>query len=40
MDRFWIHSRLFSPEHINGVSEFMKLVSENFADSVEIRCPC
>jgi len=21
--------------HINGVSEFMKLVSENFADSVE-----
>ena len=40
MDRGWINSRLFSKAHQDGVSEFMKFVSERFGDDEEIICPC
>ncbi|RLM69068.1 uncharacterized protein C2845_PM17G05100 [Panicum miliaceum] len=40
MDRGWINSRLFSKAHQDGVSEFMKFVSERFGDDEEILCPC
>ena len=35
-----MHSKLFSPEHIDGVKEFMSFVREKFSDKVEILCPC
>ena len=40
MDRSWINSRIFSKQHMAGVSEFMKFVSERFTESEEILCPC
>ena len=40
MDKGWINSRLFSKAHQDGVSEFMKFVSERFGDDEEIICPC
>ena len=40
MDRSWINSRLFGKPHLDGVSEFMKLVSENFGADEQIFCPC
>ncbi|XP_039855268.1 uncharacterized protein LOC120713350 [Panicum virgatum] len=40
MDRPWVHSKLFSPEHIDGVKEFMSFIREKFSDKVEILCPC
>ncbi|CAD6205860.1 unnamed protein product [Miscanthus lutarioriparius] len=36
MDRSWINSRLFGKPHLDGVSEFMKLVSENFGADEQI----
>ena len=35
-----MHSKLFSPEHIDGVKEFMSFIREKFSDKVEILCPC
>jgi hypothetical protein len=35
MDRSWIHSRLFSPEHIDGVKQFMSFIQEKFSENVE-----
>ena len=40
MDKSWINSRLFSKAHLDGVKEFMQIVSESFNDSEEILCPC
>lgn len=40
MDRSWINSRLFGKPHLDGVREFMKLVSEKFGEDEEILCPC
>jgi hypothetical protein len=40
MDRSWVHSRLFSPEYIDGVNEFMSFVQGKFNENVEILCPC
>ena len=40
MDKGWINSSLFSKAHQDGVSEFMKFVSERFGDDEEIICPC
>jgi hypothetical protein len=40
MDRRWVHGRLFSSEHIDGVRQFMSFVAEKFSDNVEILCPC
>lgn len=40
MDRSWINARLFSKAHLDGVSEFMKFVSERFGENEEILCPC
>jgi hypothetical protein len=40
MDRRWVHGRLFSSEHIDGVRKFMSFVAEKFSDNVEILCPC
>ena len=40
MDRSWINSRLFSKPHLDGVSNFMKFVSERYDENEEILCPC
>lgn len=40
MDRSWVHSRLFSPEYIDGVKEFMSFIQGKFNENVEILCPC
>ena len=40
MDRSWVHGRLFSPEHIEGVRQFMSFIQEKFSENVEILCPC
>ena len=40
MDRSWVHGRLFSPEHIDGVRQFMSFIQEKFSENVEILCPC
>jgi hypothetical protein len=40
MDRSWIHARLFSPEHIDGVKQFMSFIEEKFSENVETLCPC
>ena len=40
MDRPWINSRLFSKPHLDGVSNFMKFVSERYDENEEILCPC
>ena len=40
MDKNWINSRLFSKAHLDGVSEFMKFVSEKFPNDEDILCPC
>jgi hypothetical protein len=40
MDRSWVHSRLFIPEYINGVKEFMSFIQGKFNEDVEILCPC
>lgn len=40
MDRSWIHGRLFSPEHIDGVKQFMSFIQEKISENVEILCPC
>jgi hypothetical protein len=39
MDRRWVHGRLFSSEHIDGVRQFMSFVAGKFSDNVEILCP-
>jgi uncharacterized membrane protein len=33
MDRSWIHARLFSPEHIDGVKQFMSFIEEKFSEN-------
>jgi hypothetical protein len=41
MDRSSIISRLFKAQaHIAGVRDFMKFISERYADSEEVLCPC
>jgi hypothetical protein len=40
MDKSLINSRLFSKQHIAEVRDFMKLISEPFAESEEVLCPC
>ncbi|XP_039776646.1 uncharacterized protein LOC120644152 isoform X1 [Panicum virgatum] len=40
MDRSWVHSRLFSPEYVDGVKEFMSFIQGKFNENVEILCPC
>ncbi|WVZ84337.1 hypothetical protein U9M48_031378 [Paspalum notatum var. saurae] len=40
MDRSWINTRLFGKAHLDGVSDFMKHVSERFDEDAEILCPC
>jgi len=40
MDRTWVHRKLFSPEYIAGVKEFMSFVHRKFSENVEILCPC
>jgi hypothetical protein len=40
MNRSWINSRLFSNQHLEGVNDFMKYVSDKFVDNEEILCPC
>ena len=40
MDRRWIHGTLFTPEYINGVSNFMNFVEEKFPTDAPILCPC
>jgi hypothetical protein len=40
MDKSWINSSLFSKQHIAGVRDFMKLISERFAENEEVLCPC
>jgi len=40
MDRSWVHSKLFSPEYIDGVKEFMNFIQGKFNENVEILCPC
>lgn len=40
MDTSWINSRLFSKPHLDGVAEFMKIVSERFSENEEILCSC
>jgi hypothetical protein len=40
MDRSWVHSKLFSPEHIDGVKGFMSLIHGKFGEKVDILCPC
>jgi hypothetical protein len=40
MDRRWIHSALFTPEYIAGVSNFMDFVRGRFAEDDAILCPC
>jgi hypothetical protein len=39
MDKSWINATLFSKPHLEGVSEFMKLVIERFNANEEILCP-
>jgi hypothetical protein len=38
MDKSWINATLFSKPHLEGVSEFMKLVIERFNANEEILC--
>ena len=40
MDRSWIKDRLFSDAHLDGVKEFMNLVSQRFDKNEEVLCPC
>ena len=40
MDRNWVHGRLFSTEHIDGVKQFMSFIEEKFSENVEILWPC
>jgi len=40
MGRTWMNCRLFSKEHLDGVTEFMDFVSENLSGNQEILCPC
>ena len=35
-----MNCRLFSKEHLDGVTEFMNFVSENLSGNQEILCPC
>ena len=35
-----MHSKLFSPEYIDGVKEFMNFIQGKFNENVEILCPC
>jgi hypothetical protein len=40
IDRSWVHGRLFSREHINGVKEFMNFIEGKFSEDEQILCPC
>jgi hypothetical protein len=40
MDRSWVHGRLFSYEHIDGVKEFMNFMQGKFSEDEQILCPC
>jgi hypothetical protein len=40
MDQSWVHVRLFSHEHIDGVKEFMNFIQGKFSEDEEILCPC
>jgi hypothetical protein len=40
MDRSWIKDRLFSDAHLDGVKEFMNLISQRFDKNEEVLCPC
>ena len=35
-----MHGKLFSPEYMNGVKQFMSFIQGKFSDNVEILCPC
>jgi hypothetical protein len=36
MDRSWVHGRLFSREHIDGVKEFMNFIQEKLSEDEQI----
>jgi hypothetical protein len=40
MDLSWVHGRLFSCEHIDGVKEFMNIIQGKFNEDKQILCPC
>jgi hypothetical protein len=40
MERSWVHGRLFSREHIDGVKEFMNFIQGKFSEDEQILCPC
>jgi hypothetical protein len=40
MDRSWVHGRLFSCEHIDGIKEFMNFIQVKFSEDEQILCPC
>jgi hypothetical protein len=40
MDRSWVHGRLFSCEHIDGVKEFMNFIQGKLSEDEQILCPC
>jgi hypothetical protein len=36
MDRSWVHGRLFSREHIDGVKEFMNFIQGKLSEDEQI----
>jgi hypothetical protein len=36
MDQSWVHGRLFSHEHIDGVKEFMNFIQGKFSEDEQI----
>jgi hypothetical protein len=40
MDRSWVHGRLFSREHVDGVKEFMNFIQGKSSEDEQILCPC
>jgi hypothetical protein len=36
MDQSWVHGRLFSREHIDGVKEFMNFIQGKFSEDEQI----
>jgi hypothetical protein len=40
MDQSWVHGRLFSREHIDGVKEFMNFIQGRFNEDEQILFPC
>jgi hypothetical protein len=40
MDQSWVHGRLFSREHIDGVKQLMNFIQGKFSEDEQILCPC